>query len=717
MESWEFLLQKEGDRAWLPLESPDVEILEGRYRVVVRSSCLNTNVEVRITHQPSGETPLQRRTQKRVTRTNSEGLMVVIPYTSLQAGRWELSCTAEAESGAVASPSQGTVLLQVLPTEIEEDFSEQLEPDGQPTAESEVSSQTNLDLEPAHSTIEEAEPASQVVEVPVFPPIITAPLEELVASGPEQEEPLSPASPPVPFPLQMTLEQETFVAQVGQALTLYGRVEVPLTPQSPQPTTSDPTENLTQFIRSANLQVRLRDPQTSRLLLDSRQPMPEQVPPWIFACTLYIPAEWNTRLVLGEVAFCNGTTAIASRTFTIMAEVKQILEAIEEDFSEVTYQLQPVAPTFSQADASKRSFLSLVETLKNKPASDLQQQPLPPQLTTRSSGTTPHSLELPTFDASKSERGTTRSRRGLAAVPDPPSLNSASQQEPSEIVSSQGVTGFTDLLEQSTSATSTPSAIGNPTEGPTASEVEASSKPPEPEIPATESTSSIGFQALKLQERFWSRLNSLANDDELSEWLKMTLPSAEETPGESNLAELESSQEQADSPSPSTPTGSQPLDWEAQEVVVEDDEAIASSTRQPVEATLSTHQPIPYVLPEKELVPMPVLEIAGQDAVAGRRAKVRVRLPELLPRIYVKLWVYDRQTYVILDGPRWLTEFAPDGLGQMEATAELEISPGCMEVEFEAIAVEMQTQRESHKVTVYRRVVPPPAPTLLLEED
>jgi hypothetical protein len=32
-EDWAFLLQQEGDRAWLPLESPDVEVLEGRYRL------------------------------------------------------------------------------------------------------------------------------------------------------------------------------------------------------------------------------------------------------------------------------------------------------------------------------------------------------------------------------------------------------------------------------------------------------------------------------------------------------------------------------------------------------------------------------------------------------------------------------------------------------------------------------------------------------------
>ncbi len=55
MEYWEFLLQKEGDRSWLPLESPTVEILEGRYRVVARSSRKQTNVEVRIIHQATEE--------------------------------------------------------------------------------------------------------------------------------------------------------------------------------------------------------------------------------------------------------------------------------------------------------------------------------------------------------------------------------------------------------------------------------------------------------------------------------------------------------------------------------------------------------------------------------------------------------------------------------------------------------------------------------------
>ena len=50
MEQWQFLIQKEGERAWHPLEKPSVQIKEGRYRVVARSNRTNTDVEVRVTH-------------------------------------------------------------------------------------------------------------------------------------------------------------------------------------------------------------------------------------------------------------------------------------------------------------------------------------------------------------------------------------------------------------------------------------------------------------------------------------------------------------------------------------------------------------------------------------------------------------------------------------------------------------------------------------------
>lgn len=57
MKNWEFLLQREGDTTWLPLETPDVEILEGRYRVVARSGYPNAKIEIRITHHALRKLP------------------------------------------------------------------------------------------------------------------------------------------------------------------------------------------------------------------------------------------------------------------------------------------------------------------------------------------------------------------------------------------------------------------------------------------------------------------------------------------------------------------------------------------------------------------------------------------------------------------------------------------------------------------------------------
>ncbi|HEY9661013.1 MAG TPA: hypothetical protein V6C65_21370, partial [Allocoleopsis sp.] len=115
MEFWEFLLQKEGDRSWLPLESPKVEILEGRYRVVARSNRVNTPVEIRITHDSMAEMPPVRRTQKRTGKTNRDGLVVIIPFTRLSPGMWELRCTSELMADMLGEGWQYTVQFQIDP--------------------------------------------------------------------------------------------------------------------------------------------------------------------------------------------------------------------------------------------------------------------------------------------------------------------------------------------------------------------------------------------------------------------------------------------------------------------------------------------------------------------------------------------------------------------------------------------------------------------------
>ncbi|WP_292874913.1 hypothetical protein [Nostoc sp. NMS1] len=119
MEHWQFLIQKQGARSWHILESPNLEILEGQYRVLARSSLSNTDVEVRVTHSSTQEVQPTRRIFKRSRRTNSEGLMAVIPFTYFDSGVWELRCNGDLMSDILGKSWQYSVQIKVLSEEEE----------------------------------------------------------------------------------------------------------------------------------------------------------------------------------------------------------------------------------------------------------------------------------------------------------------------------------------------------------------------------------------------------------------------------------------------------------------------------------------------------------------------------------------------------------------------------------------------------------------------
>jgi len=114
MEYWEFLIQKEGERFWLPIKSPKLEIEAGRYRVVAHSNLSNINVEVCVTYESTEEIPPKRRSQKRSRCTNQDGLMVVIPFTHLKSGLWRLRCSSDIMSDLMGNSWQQVVVLSVL---------------------------------------------------------------------------------------------------------------------------------------------------------------------------------------------------------------------------------------------------------------------------------------------------------------------------------------------------------------------------------------------------------------------------------------------------------------------------------------------------------------------------------------------------------------------------------------------------------------------------
>jgi hypothetical protein len=119
---------------------------------------------------------------------------------------------------------------------------------------------------------------------------------------------------------------------------------------------------------------------------------------------------------------------------------------------------------------------------------------------------------------------------------------------------------------------------------------------------------------------------------------------------------------------------------------------------------------------DEEPVPAPELVLPEGELIAGQPLGVRLKLQSESPQFYVKLWVHDRQTRSLLDGPRWLVDFLPTGLESLEATTQLTVPFGSVEIRFEAVTVDTYTQRESHKVTVDRIVIPPDLPNWSIDE-
>ncbi len=172
MTDWQFLIQKAGDRAWLPLDASSTEILEGRYRIVARSSRSNVPAEIRITHYAIAEVPPKRRVQRRSSRINADGLMMILPFTLLKPGLWEVRCMADVMADFFGESWSQSVWLQVL-------------------ANSETLDDWDFDTPPG-------EPEPAVVEIPATTVVNSEPAILLGRRCANAPVPLIPHSPPPP---------------------------------------------------------------------------------------------------------------------------------------------------------------------------------------------------------------------------------------------------------------------------------------------------------------------------------------------------------------------------------------------------------------------------------------------------------------------------------------------------------------------------------------
>jgi hypothetical protein len=110
MTYWEFLIQREDDRSWKTLTSPNLQIVEGKYRIIANTSAIDATVRTQVFYHTDNDPP--QLSQSRSQSISPEGVLVVLPFTHLQAGMWHFKCNVGiSENNEFCQPLK----LKVLP--------------------------------------------------------------------------------------------------------------------------------------------------------------------------------------------------------------------------------------------------------------------------------------------------------------------------------------------------------------------------------------------------------------------------------------------------------------------------------------------------------------------------------------------------------------------------------------------------------------------------
>jgi hypothetical protein len=92
MAQWQFLIRKEDDQAWIPLESLNTEILEGRYQLVAELGTTAVPIEVQLNHEFEQDGLFKHTCQQKLLMTDLQGQVDLTSLTYFAPGRWEVNC-------------------------------------------------------------------------------------------------------------------------------------------------------------------------------------------------------------------------------------------------------------------------------------------------------------------------------------------------------------------------------------------------------------------------------------------------------------------------------------------------------------------------------------------------------------------------------------------------------------------------------------------------
>ena len=828
MENWEFLLQRKGDKSWLPLESPTVEILEGQYRLAARSAIANALVGIAIAYRPLADVRHQPFQQKIAKRISHDGLLIVMPYTNFVPGLWQIDCLAtesDTESGQdsadtidntgannnlapanLAPAWKKTVKFDVIQISSEAGSEWQYS-----DIEEDLDNPTELANE-AHTNalgIIQTEPTPIIYSSPILDiaeqrstELVQSMFEEFALFNDEDEiDEVSDSNAPE---RELSEERPNLLEQVETSSeNIFTETDSLLQPRillrlkQPQYILNeDNSFNLTgEVYTQGELEVSLKDPQTLDVVVNQRfaianssdrHPTTGAIP---FNYQIIVPPPSEIQVLIGDVQIrprqdfpqdidlfvAQQAIAVSYHASRVLPEL--IKEAQQYSTQENTFpNSQPTetlveppsypqfpqgfpqvsSPTESQPEnlspktksanslslppiPSNRSKASQEKGLEQqKPTTALSLPPLPSVQNKAGSQSlnlvnpdidVPNSQSFPQVEADdiqETEPEFQLTNIGdLADIDRPNPL--AEEEEPELLYSFEEELpqNYEELLEQPRLETS--QFTSNPL--PTPNDQRSRNRNNR-FLNKLQTLSAEAIAAQKANQRTEELLldtftpsDPLLDSDGANDGnnISIDLDSPEQTPRTiaeaTSLAELDLELDvELDRLFTSEPdlilneyVWEESIDPNSFPISnVTGSNSTASTLSETAQTIRNIQESTPQALSDQEPIPIPEIIIPAGEMLSGTPMQITVRLPAIAPKFFVKFWIKDLQTRMIVDGPRWLLDFSKVPNAEfIETRTNISIPLSSIDVAFEAIAIEAQTQRESHKVRVTRAVTPP----------
>jgi hypothetical protein len=346
MEYWEFLIQREGDRGWRTIETGNLQLMEGRYRIVANSDLLNTQIETRVTYQTPNPIP-QRRSQSRNQTTNLRGLLAVIPFTNFQPGIWRFVCSGTTDAQV---SWQRVLKLRVLPAIAKSPVGlgrvgswelgvRRTEDNFAPIVGGNASDRQDTQTDPLPVFAHEEDRFELPTPTQPVVPISMVGIQENWADGLDrlleqlERESLQPQQSVVRQVVPGAIQLTTIFDSPSQLINLDRSTFSGLLPGHPLMISGTCnlqklTAKLIQSVKIDKLSICLRHPHTSEIIVAIEQSIPPHLDTFTFSGKLDLPVQPQISLLIGEVSlYDKHNIQLGSRGFTVTLSLNPLNES------------------------------------------------------------------------------------------------------------------------------------------------------------------------------------------------------------------------------------------------------------------------------------------------------------------------------------------------------------------------------------------------------